>query len=73
MINLNDCKFGDNLRTRNGNMVIYVGRKPKCLLHFLVADVAKFGYVMLYANDNGEMPYYLDGSEDYDIIGRWEE
>ena len=29
MINLNECKFGDRLKMRNGGMAIFVGDNPQ--------------------------------------------
>lgn len=37
MVNLNECKFGDRLKMRNGEMAIYVGRGPHCMLISLFA------------------------------------
>ena len=71
MINLNDCKFGDRLKMRNGKMAIYVGKEPQCISHFLVMESIKFGYGMLYASDNGIMDNLIERS--YDIIGKWED
>ena len=51
MINLNECKFGDRLKMRNGKMAIYVGKEPHCISHFLVMEIIEFGYGMLYASD----------------------
>ena len=71
MINLNECKFGDRLKMRNGKMAIYVGKEPHCALHFLVMDSIKFGYGMLYGLDNGVMENLTERS--YDIVGKWED
>ena len=71
MINLNECKFGDRLKMRNGKMAIYVGKEPHCASHFLVMDSIKCGYGMLYANDDGIMTYF--DNRDNDIIGKWED
>ena len=71
MINLSECKFGDRLKMRNGNMAIYVGKAPHCASHFLVCNSVKFGYAMLYANDDGIMANFEN--RDNDIIGKWTE
>lgn len=71
MINLNECKFGDKLKMRNGKMAIYVGISAPCTIHFLVAYNEEYGYAMLYAEDNGVMPYHRE--RDFDIVGKWEE
>ena len=70
MINLNECKFGDRLKMRNGKMAIYVGKAPHCISHFLVINSIKFGYGMLYGFDNGVMDNHTERG--YDIIGKWE-
>ena len=71
MINLSECKFGDRLKMRNGNMAIYVGKAPHCASNFLVCNSVKFGYAMLYANDDGIMANFEN--RDNDIIGKWTE
>ena len=71
MIHLNECKYGDRLKMRNGKMAIYVGKSPHCISHFLVMDSIKFGYGMLYASDNGVMGNLSERS--YDIVGKWED
>lgn len=71
MINLNECKFGDKLKMRNGEMAIYVGKAPHCVSHFLVANDKEWGYSMLYAADNGEITYH--NTREFDVIDRWEE
>ena len=70
MVNLNECKFGDRLKMRNGKMAIYAGKAPHCTLHFLVMDSIKFGYGMLYGLDNGVMGNLTERS--YDIIGKFD-
>ena len=69
MLNLNECKFGDRLKMRNGEMAIYVGISPGCSTHFLVMESIEFGYGMLYASDNGVLEYATENS--YDIVGKW--
>ena len=71
MVTLNDCKLGDKLKMRNGELAIYVGRSPRCASHFLVCNSVKFGYAMLYANDDGIMANFENS--DNDIIGKWTE
>ncbi len=71
MINLNECKFGDKLKMRNGKMAIYVGISPGCTIHFLVMESIEFGYGMLYASDNGIID--LSTERGYDIVGKWQD
>ena len=71
MVNLNECKFGDKMKMRNGKMAIYVGRDPCCASHFLVIESIELGYGMLYASDNGFMGHHIDSC--YDIIGKWKD
>ena len=71
MVTLNECKLGDKLKMRNGELAIYVGRSPRCASHFLVCNSVKFGYAMLYANDDGIMANF-ENSDNY-IIGKWTE
>ena len=71
MVNLNECKLGDKLKMRNGELAIYVGRAPRCASHFIVCSRVRFGYAMLDANDDGIMAYFEN--RDNDIIGKWTE
>ena len=71
MVKLNECKFGDRLKMRNGKMAIYVGKELHYISHFLVMESIKFGYGMLYASDNEIMDNLIERS--YDIIGKWED
>lgn len=71
MVNLNECKFGDKLKMRNGEMAVYVGKAPHCVVHFLVASDEELGYAMLYAEGNGVMLYH--NTREFDIIGKWED
>ena len=71
MVNLNECKLGEKLKMRNGELAIYVGRDPHCSSHFVVCNNAEYGYAMIYANDDGFMEYCSERS--YDIIGKWKE
>lgn len=70
MINLNECKFGDRLKMRNGKMAIYVGKQQYCFSHFIVAE-QEDGYMMLYADDNGVLSN--SSIRDYDIISKYED
>ena len=47
MVNLNECKLGDKLKMRNGELAIYVGRDPRCASHFVVCNSVEYGYAML--------------------------
>ena len=71
MVNLNKCKLGDKLKMRNGELAIYVCRDPHCMSHFIVYNSVKFGYAILYANDDGIMTNFEN--RDNDIIGKWTE
>ena len=71
MVNLNECKLGDKLKMRNGELAIYVGRDPHHVSHFIVFNSVKFWYAMIYANDDGIMEYFEN--MDNDIIGKWTE
>ena len=71
MINLNECRFGDRLKMRNGKMAVYVGISAPCTVHFLVANNEEYGYAMLYAEDNGVM--VLHKTREFDISSRWED
>ena len=71
MVNLNECKLGDKLKMRNGELAIYVGRDPRCASHFVVCNSVEYGYAMLYPNDNGIVEHF--DKRYYDIIGKWTE
>lgn len=71
MINLNECKFGDKLKMRNGKMAIYACISPYSGSHILFIESVESGYVMLFAADNGVVDYMIENS--YDIVGKWED
>ena len=73
MINLNECKFGDRLKMRNGGMAIFVGDNPQYNGYDIVMqnDLMPSNYsIMPYKENGGNMHGSL---HQYDIIGRWED
>lgn len=71
MLNLNECKFGDKLKMRNGYMAIYVCREPLWESHFVVCNSVECGYTVLYPNDDGIIENF--DQRCYDIIGKWDD
>lgn len=73
MVNLNECKFGDRLRTRGGFMGVYLRKS------FIDHDVH---YCVFKNNDKSiiEIAFHGDGTRyydndksKYDIVGKWED
>lgn len=74
MINLNECKFGDRLRTRDGRLAIYCENSVNSN-HTLMLESPTQGFIIVTRyNDNGECKFFSQRSEGkYDIIGKWED
>lgn len=72
MINLNECKFGDKLRTRDGRKALFLGRKSPSENIICVIEDSYYVFLSMEYNDNGTASDYVYG-ERYDIIGRWED
>lgn len=73
MINLNECKFGDRLKMRNGDIAIFAGRNPKYNGYDIIMqnDMMPSEYSMMPYKENGDN---MHGSlHQYDIIGKWED
>lgn len=73
MVNMNDFKFGDRLKTREGRMAVYVGtHRPSTGIHFVVIPDEEYGYGMIYCEDNGRVAYTQNLNQ-FDIVGKWED
>ena len=72
MINLNECKFGDKLKTRDGRMALFLG-KMFVFLGFTCAikDKGENFFAMYYKNDGTALNSILDSK--YDIVGKWDD
>ena len=74
MINLNECKFGDKLRTRDGRMALFLGIYSTFLNDFacvIKGDKDREFFTMFYRNDGKVVNCAFDS--EYDIIGKWED
>ena len=73
MINLNECKFGDKLKTRDGRMAVFLGKGSEFVRGLSCAIKGKENSfsTMLYRPD-GKVFYSAFGNN-YDIIGKWTE
>ena len=75
MINLNECKFGDRLKTKDGEMVVFLGIEDyhgfdgACRTKYYCA-MAKDDSFMLMEYDDGERGGYGFLPE---IVCRWED
>ncbi|MGN0033315.1 MAG: hypothetical protein ACI358_06020 [Candidatus Limimorpha sp.] len=76
MINLNECKFGDRLRTESGEMVVYLGKRgamqwgdTECPPTYYLAMAYGEMFGIMEYHENG----WNDNSHSNDIIGKWEE
>ena len=72
MINLNECKFGDKLRTRDGRMALFLGRQSPSEGILCVIEDRYYGFLSMWYNNNGTPSDSVCG-ERYDIIGRRED
>ena len=73
MINLNECKFGDKLRTKDGRMAVFLGypkKMPKVLV-CAVQGIDNEYYPMFYSSIG--RTYYEQFGGEYDIEGKWED
>lgn len=74
MINLNDCKFGDKLRTESGDMAVYLGKSAP--VPSLDGEVYTSYYCAMEYGDSFVLAEYdehgwSDKSYSNNIIGRW--
>lgn len=72
MVNLNECKFGDRLKMRNGDMAIFLGlNRYKGYDIVIYNDMMPSEYSIMPYEENGDN---MHGSlHQYDIIGKWTE
>lgn len=75
-MNLNECRFGDKLRTVSGDMVIYLGKTAP--VPSLDGEVYTSCYcAMEYGDSFGLMELdeygWNDKNHSNDIVGRWED
>lgn len=87
MINLNECKFGDKLRTESGKMVLFICKQqPADFYPFSKDDNAIETFTCISESDNGGFVYmdYVSDGRNFDvrvpkicpeneIVGLWEE
>lgn len=76
MINLNECKFGDKLRTESGDMAVYLGKSAP--VPSLDGEVYTSCYCAMEYGDSFALAEYdeygcSDKSHSNDIVGRWGE
>lgn len=85
MINLNECKFGDKLRTESGKMVLFICKQhPVDFYPFSKDDNAIETFTCISESDNGGfvcMDYVSDGRifgvrvpkicPENEIVGKW--
>lgn len=71
MVNLNECKFGDKLRTRDGRMALFLGDKSQLSDNVCAIKDEALGFLSMFYNDNGTPSNSAYGNQ-YDIIGKWE-
>ncbi|MGN0489948.1 hypothetical protein [Ruminococcus sp.] len=73
MTNLNECKFGDRLRTKGGQMAIYL-RKSIVNHEVYVCAIKNSEYsnfeIKYWANGKR---YYDNEPSEFDIINKWED
>lgn len=72
MINLNECKFGDRLRTRDGRMAVFLHKSISPNVYICIIKNAERSHLEMKFRENG-MRYYDNEPSKYDIKGKWEE
>lgn len=72
MINLNECKFGDKLRTKDGRKALFLGRKSPSEGIICAIEDRCYMFLSMWYNDNGTPSDSVYGGK-YDIIGKWED
>lgn len=72
MINLNKCKFGDRLRTMDGRMALFLGRKSPSEDIICVIEDSHYVFLSMWYNNNGTASDSVYG-ERYNIIAKWED
>ena len=77
MINLNECKFGDKLRTESGKMVVYLGKTRPMKWDGINEIPSTYYCAMAYGDSFGYMEYHENGWHDRNssdnIVGKWED
>ena len=83
MINLNECKFGDRLKTRDGRLAIFMHKLPQSNVYCLAVATTKerndyfSAYYEKVSRKTGDFYECEYGSERYreygDIVGKWED
>lgn len=75
-MNLNECKFGDKLRTESGEMVVYLG-KTRAIQWGDTLYPSTFCCAIAYGEGFGLMELdeygWNDKNHSNDIVGRWED
>ena len=73
MINLNECKFGDRLKTRDGRMAVFLHKSFVIHEVYICAiEYDEWSHLEMRFWANGKR-YYDNEPSEYDIKGKWEE
>ena len=73
MVNLNECKFGDRLRTRDGRMAVFLHKSfisDKVYICAIEYDEYSILEIKFWANGKR---YYDNEPSEFDIVGKWED
>ena len=83
MINLNECKFGDRLKTRDGRLAIFMHKLPQSNVYCLAVAKTKerndyfSAYYKKVSRKIGDFyicEYSSERHREYgDIVGKWED
>ena len=83
MINLNECKFGDRLKTRDGRLAIFMHKLPQANVYCLAVATTKerndyfsayYKKVSRKIGDFYECEYGSERHRGYgNIVGKWED
>ena len=74
MVKLSECKFGDNLKTRDGRMALFLGECFEFVQEGFVCAIKgeENGFSIMFYRRDGKVFYSAFGNK-YDIIGKWED
>ena len=72
MINLNECKFGDRLRTRDVRMAVFLHKSITPNVYICIIECNNRNHIEMKFRENGKR-YYDNEPSAFDIVSKWEE
>lgn len=72
MINLNECKFGDKLRTKDGRMAVFLHKSITHNVYICIIEHNNHSHLKMKFRENGKR-YYDNEPSAFDIVSKWKE